>query len=120
MEQVHGAGDLVVEAGQGLQLLLLLLRAPACGDLALPRGLVSGASHLDGRLVTLLQLLPDFVEWQELPPARLDGARARHAVAFASGLHPGLNYLDQRQKVLPSQILKTPQHFADVPSQMEM
>lgn len=102
VEQVHSARDLVVQARQGLQLLLLLLRASACGDLPLPRGLISGASHLDRRLVTLLQLLADFVEWQELPPARLDGARARDAVAFARGLHSGLDYLDQRHEMLLS------------------
>lgn len=95
VKQVHSAGDLIAQAGQGLRLLLML--APACGDLPLPRGLVRGASHLDGGLVALLQLLADLVEGQELPPAGLDRARARDAVAFAGGLHPGLDYLVGRQ-----------------------
>lgn len=95
VKQVHSAGDLIAQAGQGLGLLWML--APACGDLPLPRGLVRGASHLDGGLVALLQLLADLVEGQELPPAGLDRARARDAVAFAGGLHPGLDYLVGRQ-----------------------
>lgn len=97
VEQVHSAGDLIVQAGQGLLLLLLLLLVAARGDLSLPGGLVGGAADLDGGLVTLLQLLADLMEGLELPPTGLDGAGARYAVAFASGLHSSLDYLDQRQ-----------------------
>lgn len=100
VEQVHSARDLIGQARQGLRLLLLLLLllAPACGDLSFPRGLVGGAADLYGGLVALLQLLADLVEGLELPPAGLDGAGAGDAVAFASGLHSGLDYLVQRQR----------------------
>lgn len=94
VEQVHSARDLIVQAGQGLRLLLL---APACGDLSLPRRLIGGAANLDGGLIALLQLLADLVEGQELSPAGLDGAGAGDAMAFASGLHSSLDYLVQRQ-----------------------
>lgn len=96
MEQVHSARDLIVQARQG-RLLRRLRLAPTCGDLSLPRGLIGGASHLDGGLIALLQLLADLMEGQELPPAGLDGAGAGDAVAFASGLHSGFDYLVQRQ-----------------------
>ena len=103
VEQVHGARDLIAQARQGLLLrllllLLLLLLVPACGDLSLARGLVGGAADLYGGLVALLQLLADLVKGLELPPAGLDGAGAGDAVAFASGLHSGLDYLVRRQR----------------------
>lgn len=106
VKQVHGAGNLIVQAGQGLWRRLLLLMmvmmmvvmlAAARGDFSLAGCLVGGASHLDGRLVSLFQPRADLVEGQELPPAGLDGARARDAVAFAGGLHSTLDYLEQRQ-----------------------
>lgn len=89
VEQVHSAGDLVAQGRLGG----LGGLAPGRGDLALPRGLVGGAAHLDGGLVALLQLLADLVEGQELPPAGLDGARAGDAVALAGGLHSRLDDL---------------------------
>lgn len=91
MEQVHSARYLIVQAGQGL-----LLLTPTCGDLSLPRGLIGGAANLDRGLVALLQLLADLMEGLELPPAGLDGAGARDAMAFACGLHSGLDYLVPR------------------------
>lgn len=99
MEQVHSARDLIVQAGQGLRRRLLRrqLLVSACGDLSLPRGFVGGASNLDRSLVTLLQLLADLMEGQELPPAGLDSAGAGDAMAFASGLYSGLDYLVERQ-----------------------
>lgn len=95
VEQVHSARDLIVQTRKGRWLLLLL--APACGDLTLPGGLVSGAAHLDGVLVALLQLLADLMEGQELPPAGLHSAGARDAVALASVLHSSLDHLVERQ-----------------------
>lgn len=98
VQQVHGARDLIVQAGWGLRLLLVVMMlAPARGDLSLAGGLIGGASHLDGGLVALLQPSADLVEGQQLPPAGLDGARAGDAVAFAGGLHSTLDYLVQRQ-----------------------
>lgn len=81
MEQVHSAGDLIIQAGQGLRLL------------SFPSGLIGGAADLDGALVARFELLSNLMEGQELPPAGLDGAGARDAVAFASGLHSSLDYL---------------------------
>lgn len=94
VEQVHSAGNLIAETMRGLVLLL----ASACGDLSLPSGLVGGAAHLDGRLIALLQCLADLVERQELPPTGLNGAGARDTMAFACGLHSGLDYLEQDNK----------------------
>lgn len=95
VEQVHSARDLIVQTGKGRKLLLLLV--PACGDLSLPGGLVSGAAHLDGVLVALLQLLADLMEGQELPPAGLHSAGARDAVALTSVLHSSFDHLVERQ-----------------------
>lgn len=72
MEQVHSARDLITQLRQGL----LLLLAPACGDLDLPRGLVGGTADLERVLVALLQLLANLMEGRELPPAGPDCAGA--------------------------------------------
>lgn len=62
VEQVHSAGDLVIQARQRLWLLLWLLLAPTSGDFSFPCGLVGGASNLDTGLIALLQLLADLME----------------------------------------------------------
>lgn len=96
MQQVHSAGDLIAQPRQGMVLLLLL--APACGDLALPGGLIGGTADLERGLVALLELLANLMKGQKLPPAGLDGAGARDTVAFAGGLHSGFDCLRPRQR----------------------
>lgn len=80
-----------------MMMVKMMMLAPTRGDFSLAGSLVGGASHLDGGLVALFQPSADLVEGQELPPAGLDGARARDAVAFAGGLHSTLDYLVQKQ-----------------------
>lgn len=63
------------------------------GNVSFPRGLVGSAAHFERRLVLLLQLLPYFVEWRKLPPARSDGAGPRHTVALTGCFHTSFDDL---------------------------
>lgn len=80
-------------------LLLLLLLVSAFGDVSLSSGLIGRATNFDRSLVAHLQSLANLMKGQELPPAGLDSAGARHTVAFTSSLYSSLYYLEQKQRI---------------------
>ncbi|KAL0200099.1 hypothetical protein M9458_003286, partial [Cirrhinus mrigala] len=89
VNEIGRAGnDVLPRARRGLLPLGSGLR-----DFPLPGRLVVGAGHFDRSLVALLELLADFVEGCQLPPACLHGARARNSVTLTGGLHPRLDHL---------------------------
>ncbi len=89
VKKVRGAGnEFRSRARRGL-----LPLGSGLGDFPLPSRLIWGAGQFDWSLVTLLELLADFVEGCQLPPACLDGTRSRNAVTLTGGLHPRLDHL---------------------------
>lgn len=63
------------------------------GDVSFPCGLVGSAPHFERCLVLLLQLLPYFMEWRELPPTCSDSTGSRYAMAFTGCLHSSFDDL---------------------------
>jgi hypothetical protein len=67
-----------------------------------PHGLTSPTRpdrlHLLGPGVALHELVADGAELRQLHPAGLEGARARHAVAFTLRAHALLHHLEQGEQ----------------------
>lgn len=84
VDKIRSPWDLITVTGDGFL---------GWGNVSFPRGLVGSAAHFERRLVLLLQLLPYFVEWRELPPASSDSAGPRHTVALTGCLHTSFDDL---------------------------